>query len=92
MPAVPRPLDDALVEAPEAQAVVEVAEMCELVAERGHQARVAERLAGDDVREPDPDRAVAIADAVAALHARTLGLDDAVAEAEARGDHRPHRG
>lgn len=62
--------------------MVEVAEVRELVAERRDQARVAERLPGNDVSEADADGAVAIADAVTASHPGRLRLDDSVAEPE----------
>ena len=82
----PRVVEQLAVERPEAQAVVEVAQVRELVAERVHQARVLERAPGQRVAQPDPDRAVGVADAVAPLHVGALGRDLLVPQAEAAGD------
>ena len=62
----PRELEQLAVERPEAQAVIEVAQVRELVAQRVHEARVLERAAGERVAQADADRAVREADAVAA--------------------------
>ena len=75
-------LEDAPVEGLEALAVVEVAQVRQLMAERVDEARVLERPAGRGMEQPDADRAVAVADAEPALHLRSLGLDHPIAEAE----------
>ena len=71
--------------------MVEVAQVRELVAERVHEARVLERRPVSGVAQPDPDRAVGVADAVAPLHAGALGRDRAVAQPEAARDALRHR-
>jgi len=63
--------------------MVEVPQVGELVAERIHEARVLERSARSDVAQPDLDRAVGVADPIAAAHSGALGGDRAVPETEA---------
>ena len=71
-----------LVERLEARRVVEVFQMGQLVAERIDQARVLEGLAGRHVVEADANRSVRVADPVATLDVRPLGLDNLIAKAE----------
>ncbi len=66
------------------RAVIEVPQVGQLVAQGVHEARVFERPAGGRVAQPDPDRPVREADAVAALHVGALGLEHAVTQAEPR--------
>jgi len=79
-------LEQLHVERPEANPVIEVPQMCELVAERAHEAGVEQRLPGDRVVESDLDHAIVVADAVAAGDIGPLGLDRSVTKAEAVGD------
>ena len=74
------------VEGPEPNAVVEVAQVREFVAQGAHQAGIKQRLAGDGVAKPDLDHAIFVTDAVAALYIGALGLDRPVTEAEPPGD------
>src|SRR5690606_2369519 len=82
----PRVLEDAPVEHLEAAAVVEVAQVRELVTQRVDEARVLERLSGARVEQPDADGAVLVADAEPAPHVRALRLDRAIAQAEGGRD------
>ena len=87
-PLAPRVFENPSVERLEALAVIEMAEMRELVAERVDQARVLERSTRRRVLQADADRPVPVADAQPALHLRALGLDRAVAESEDPRDAR----
>ena len=83
-----REVEHAQVEGLEARAVIEVAQVGELVAQRVHEARILERASGGRVPQPDADPAVGVAHAVAVPDVGALGLDRAIAQAEAHGDPR----
>ena len=85
-PLLARELQQFHVEGPEPNAVVEVAQVREFVAQSAHQAGIKQRLPGDGVAKPDLDHAIFVTDAVAALYIGALGLDGAVSEAEPPGD------
>ncbi len=78
----PRPLEHPLVQGPETGAVVEVSEVGELVTESIDEAGILERPPGRGVSEADAYVPVRIADAVAILHAGSLRVERAVAQAE----------
>ena len=75
----------------EAGAVVEVAQVRELVAERVDQAGVAQEPSGRDVAQPDPDAPVLVADAVAPPDPGRLGIDPPQREPKAAGEVTPIR-
>ena len=79
-------LEDLQVEGLEADSVIEMAQVRELVTQCVHEARVLERLARDDVPEPDADGAVGEADAVATLDVGAFGLDGSIPQLEAAGE------
>ena len=85
-PLLARELQQFHVEGPEPNAVVEVAQVREFVAQSAHQAGIKQRLPSDGVAKPDLDHAIFVTDAVAALYIGALGLDRAVSEAEPPGD------
>ncbi len=74
------------VEGSEPNAVVEVAQVREFVAQSAHQTGIAQRLSGYSVAKPDLDHAIFVTDAVPALHVGALGLDRLVIEAKPPGD------
>src|SRR5258706_12026489 len=78
-----RVVEDLEVERAKPRAVVEVAQVRELVTERVHEARILERPVGGGVAQPDLDRAVRVADAITAAHTRALCSDRAVTQLEA---------
>ena len=82
-PGRPRVVEDLEIERLESRPVVEVPQMGELVAERVHQARVLEGPTRGRMAKADLDRAVRVADPVAAAHPRALRGDRPVPEAEA---------
>ena len=70
-----RVLADAPIQPPEAAAVVEVAQVRELVAERVDHHRVLQQIVRAQLVQPDLDAAVRVADAVAAADPLALRLD-----------------
>ena len=85
-PLLARELQQFHVEGPEPNAVVEVAQVREFVAQSAHQAGIKQWLPSDGVAKSDLDHAIFVTDAVAALYIGTLGLDRAVSEAKPPGD------
>jgi hypothetical protein len=78
-----RAIEDLEVERLEARPVVEVAQVRELVTQRVHEARVLERPTRGRMAQADLDRAIRVADAVAAADTRALGRDRGIPEPEA---------
>jgi len=74
------------VEGSESNAVVEVAQVREFVAQGAHQTGIEQRSPADDVPKSDLDHAVFVTDAVAALDVGALGLDRSITEVEPPGD------
>src|SRR5262249_4856797 len=81
-------LEDPQVETPEAKRVVEVTEVRELVGKGGHEARLPAEPSRRRVPQANPDRAVAVADAVVADDPFALRVDRPLPEAEAGGQLR----
>src|SRR5262249_39622074 len=77
-PERPRMVEDLEVERLEARPVVEVPQVGELVAERVHETRILEWTARGCVAQADLDRAICVADAVAAAHTHALRSDRSV--------------
>jgi hypothetical protein len=74
------------IEDSEPNAVVEVSQVREFMAQRAHQTGIAQRSSGDSVAKPDLDHAIFVTDAVPALDVGALGLDRPVTEAKPPGD------
>ena len=74
------------VEDSEPNAMVEVAQVREFVAQSARQTGIAQWSSGDSVAKPDPDHTIFITDAVPALHVGALGLDRPVTETEPPGN------
>jgi Lon protease-like protein len=79
-------LENAPVERLEPPAVVEVAQVRELVTQGVDEARVLEGASGTRVAQADADRPVRVADAEAPPHVRALGLERPIPQAECDGD------
>jgi hypothetical protein len=85
-PLTTSPFEELAVEALKALAVIEMAQMRELMTQGVDEARVLERLTRRRMAQPNPDRPIGEADPVASLDIGSLGLQNAVAQPEARTD------